>query len=314
MTGNRLLRLGLLGIIAIGGAAAAGWFLLGPKSAAQALKSGEASYKAGVEALQEKKGSVAELRFQEAKIFADNAITRIDEDSRAKKNPNSEQMDEWTSQKGQAFYLKALAQRDEAFAKGFVDGKEIPVSTDTTNDTKFRSFVAVPDPKSRAEAITSLRNAAQFLPKNAEVQYDAVRAEASIHPITWQPAHRFSTALLELKPGDLRARYLVARHEFEQPQIGINQLTGPPKAPDKRSRSRVVDALGHIAKLKEAKDYPLGRTLFLEAQIRQWLATDYKSRSPVDLKKAAKELDALNTLLFDAQNGVLARVREGEGL
>ena len=39
--------------------------------------------------------------------------------------------------------------------------------------------------------------------------------------------------------------------------------------------NRVAEALNHVKKLKEVKDFPQGRTYFLEAQIRQWLTADF---------------------------------------
>jgi len=305
----------LLGIVTVALAVAAGWYFYGPKSPAQLLKMGEESYSAGLTALQEENGAVAKVRFKEADIHARgalDAIKEIEKDLKAGRKVRAEMVQELPAIMGKAMFLRAIALRDEAFARAMEEGKKIPETLDTSAGGSFRNFLAIPDNETRKEVIGLLRNAAASLPKEKEVQIDALRVEVSLPPPTaWGLIHRFATELIKSKPDDARALYLLARFEFEQPQIGVNEYTGPPRQMDKRQRTRVLDALAHITKLKEVKGYQPGRTLFLEAQVRQWLLTDYQNRGEV--AKAQKERAALETLLFDEKSGALARFKSGDG-
>jgi tetratricopeptide (TPR) repeat protein len=301
MSDNRVPRIAVLGLLTLGLAAFAGWMLMRSKPAEDVLKEADRRYNAGVEALKSKNGAQAAQSFHEAKIMATSALERVEKERKDTAQPTPEQMKQWTDTVGAAFYLKARAMRDEVYAKGMADGKEIEESLDTSTGKTYRHFGAIADPKSRQEAVASLRMAAGRLAKDADLQEDALRAELMAPFVDWSFAQLFAKALIEIRPSDTRARYVLARVEFEQPQIARNLA---PMPLDKRSRTRVNDAVTHLNKVKETKDYPPGRTYYLEAQIRHWLARDYVKRE--DEAQATKQYEMLDKLLFDAKTGALA--------
>jgi tetratricopeptide (TPR) repeat protein len=311
MSGARVIRLMLLGLITVGLIGTAGWFIFGPKSSSQYLLMGQASYDAGVRALQEKNGPAAKQRFQEAQLTAQNAIARVGVE-RTARNINTEQAQELAGIEGKAFFLKAMALRDEAYASALEDNKEIPDTLDTSTGQNYRTIMVISDRDAKSEAIALLRNAAARLPQDADILNEAIRTEVSMEPIAWGPVHHFSTDLLKLKPNDARALYLLARYDFEQPQIGIGQVHGPATPLAKRQRSLVLAALDRIAKLKTVEKYQPGRTLFLEAQVQHWLINHYANQK--DDINSLKHRDALDTLLFDPKSGALARFKSGEGM
>src|SRR5262249_10822551 len=155
----------------------------------------------------------------------------------------------------------------------------------------------------RREALVSLREAAYRLPTNVEVLREAVATEIQIDPMQWDFVHAFATTLAELDPKDERARYLVARLEYEQP-VTMKTEAGTVTAPmpsAKRSRDRMRKGLEHIARLKELEQPVRWRTLHLEAQIDAWLIHYCRQQRKYDA-----ELDAmqkLRALLFDVQQG-----------
>ena len=122
------------------------------------------------------------------------------------------------------------------------DGKEIPETLDTSTGEKFRAFNFIADPAVRDDAINSLRNSAMRMPQDKAVQIEAIRYEVSMQPIAWTLARRFCQELLKQTPDDNRSLYMLARYEFEQPDIRAGQFTGPPKVLEKRTRAGVNEA------------------------------------------------------------------------
>ena len=113
--------------------------------------------------------------------------------------------------------------------------------------------------------------------------------------------------------------YLLARFEYEQPSTAPTGGTpvppgGTPVPPsgkhNKRSRDRVLQARQYVNRLKDVDNYPLWRTLFLEAEITQWLRDDAAQASG---NRRENEDATLRSLLFGAK-GALARASAGEGL
>jgi lipopolysaccharide biosynthesis regulator YciM len=298
-------------LVLAGAAGAVYWMYYLPRSAEQLLRAGNQSLNQGARALADKEPALAQTRYDEAKIYAERALERLDQESRAQGDLTKEELNRFQELAGKAFYLKAVAMRDQAYAKAMADGKEASETLDSTTGKKFRNFLVVSEVKALGEVLGALEQASLKLPHEEEVQNETLRTFVQIQPYAWEIIHTSADNLVQMKPDDSRALYMLARFNFEQPQLKKGQPFAPATAAGKRSRSRVNQAMEYLTRLKQIKDYPMWRTLLLEAEVRQWLAQDYAVRG--DENKAKKEREALVALLFGS-DGALEKARRFEGL
>ncbi|MCC6417072.1 MAG: tetratricopeptide repeat protein [Gemmataceae bacterium] len=303
----------VLVVALLGGGGYLGYhFFLSHKSEAAQLAAGEASYAAGEQAMKADDARTAALRFDEAALQASKTLDAVRKQFATPTNSLTRESGEELRQvEGKALWLRARALRERAYAQAAVDGKTLQEITDSITGQKLRPVLVIPDDKVRPEAFACLRGAAERLSKEQEVQEEALRNELLIAAMNWQAVEIFAKNVIVLDPTNARARYMLARLEFEQPRIRPNEpVTATPL--ERRQRGRMVTALDHIAEMKKGKDYPLWRTVYLEAQLLRWLQQD--DRQQHKEAQAEKYATQLRSLLLDEKDGALARAARGEGL
>jgi hypothetical protein len=293
----------VLSAACLGGAGYLGYrTFVAPPGASQTLKSAEDAYARGVKAYDAKDFATAAGRFDEAKLLASKALDQLTEEG--KKGKASVSQEEFRPTNARMLYLKALAIRDQAFARAAADGKPIAETTDTSTGKTFRNVLAVPDAEARSDAVGSVILAARLDTESKDsgdwVQ-DALRVSLSMPALNWADVEPFCRAAVRRDPKDSRAQFTLARFEFEQP------VGGGPTPPAKRDRERVEKAREHLKLAKDAGS-PYWRTVHLEAQVLRWLAADTARRS-----KPADAFDRdVRALLLDDRDGALARADRGE--
>lgn len=241
----------------------------------------------------------AAAKYDQAHVLLENTYKRLNGRNRL----DAEQAKEIA---GRVLYLKAKVLRDKHYALAAASGKPLPEVTDSVTGEKFRSVLAIPSREDLEEAAGSLRGAAlHFLPKDLQAQLDALRLTLMATPVLWDQVERYSRAILDIKNDDSRAKYLLAKYDFEQPE----RATNSPAPVNRRSLERVRNASQVIDQVSADSKFPVWRTEYLRARIHSWLMKHYAATAQKDY---LSELDTLNRLLFDNRNGALARIRAGE--
>jgi predicted Zn-dependent protease len=276
-----------------------------------ALKSGQDAYARGATALAAGDGVTAAVRFDEARLEAQMALDNVAQQLQ-RPNLTKEVQGGMQQQEGEAFWLKARALRDLAYAKAIQERKPITELTDTATGEKYRSLIQIPDADIRGEALTCLRQAAVRLTQSLDVQKELLRTEMSLQPLIWGNAERAARNVFQLNARDPWALYVLARYDYEQPPTDAKE-TGPGQLPlEKRSRERMLKSRDYLIQLKSTGNYALWRTLYLEAELDQWFAQDAAAQKKP--KEQQAEESALRALLLDEQNGALQRAQQGERL
>jgi tetratricopeptide (TPR) repeat protein len=304
---------------AVLGAVVAG-FLFFERGPAAFLAKGESSYKQGMKAVREGDQASALVKFHEAILSSENVLKELDAVPADQQTP-AEQLQRDQLHLGQAHWLKYRAVKARSFTKLLVDKKPLPSFEGQAEGAADEVMVKLsplrlPEEESRREAVTSLREAAYRLPKQAEVLKEAVATEIQIEPMPWNHIHAFASTLHELDPQDDRALYLLARLEFEQPvavKADGGQVTVPLPAL-KRSRDRMIKGLDLVTKLKALEPAPRYRTLYLEAQMHAWLAQFYRQPGQMKPDAELKAQQSLRAMLFDPEKGVVARTKREDKL
>ncbi len=292
-----LLVLVVLAALGVGGYFAYRHFF--GKSESELLREAQASFDSGTQAVKANDHATAALRFDEAYLQAKQLNERIGKRFESPQGLDDSTVAELNRITAEAFWLRARALRDRAYARAAREGKPLPEGDDSVTGQKFRAIKFIPDGETFNEAVGSIRLAARSLPENLELQEEALRSELFLSNL--DPSHIgvFSRNIIARDPTNARARYMLARLEFDQP-------------PDRRQRSHALEALKHLDKLKEGKEYPLWRTAGLEVQIRRWL--EGEDRKQGNEQQAREQASKLRSLLLDEKQGALARAARGEGL
>jgi cytochrome c-type biogenesis protein CcmH/NrfG len=260
----------------------------------------EAAYERGRQALAETEGGPALAAFAEASLLTEKALADLDDEKLRTKNPNAEKARGWDARRGKLLWNKALVLRDRAFAQAIVDGTPIAEIDDSITREKFRSVAQIPNAPEQQEAILSIREAAVLLPNDLAVQQELLRLQMLFGAVDWDDVQRIARNLIRLDPQNVRARFLLARFEFEQPKQSGSV---------KKDSSRVEAARDHLQVVKLAPFYPLWRTLGLEAQILYWRV----KQAPDMSAEARREEDLrLRDLLFNPETGALVRANRHE--
>ena len=310
----------LLGTAAGGGMAL--YFYYFDQSAELHLRGGETAYQQGRQAMAVANFPAAQQEFHKALVLTEKLFEELERERGELKEAKPEVVDRFRQKEGQAYWLKMRVLRGHSLAKALAGGKKLPpiegVAADQPQQLLIKFPVThLPDDEQRRDAVVALRQAALRLTENEEILREAVAVEIQMDPLQWHLVQIFAANLLQEKmdPRDDRARYLMARFEYEQPLVNPSD-PGTPAQPtplQRRSRERMLLAVDHLTKLKAVERTPRWRTLALEAQVRAWLVESYRrpeSRKP-DLE--AQEQQALRAVLFDETTGALPRaVREGE--
>jgi predicted Zn-dependent protease len=288
----------------VGGGAYVGYQFYTRADAASFQKSGEQAYESGKQHLDAKDGSKAKDAFGVATIQTNKALDAVTDELNRAKTP--EQGKKLHEQQAKLLWLKAQILRDQAFANALADGKPIEEAYDSITQERVRLIGQIPDPKILNDASNCVMTASRYLPTDTDVQVEALRLCLSFgEPYDWSLIQRLATNIIESDKKNVRARYFLARYEFEQPL----ESTGKPTEPKKRSRDRVEEALKHLQYVKEAPNSPVWRTLNLEAEINSWLARESRQANAESVKEDTRRL---RTALFDGTSGALARARRKE--
>jgi len=299
---NRKLRV-ILWILALGVLGYWGVRFLLPVDPAQTLKQTADARSRGIDLYEQKRFAEATSSFDAALGDAQRGMLAIL--AVEKRKPTAERRDELRKIAAELNWHTAAALRDAAYSRAAQEGKPLPTPLDASLNQPFRSYLAIPE-RERRDAVAALRRAVQFGNEDPELLLDALRMELMIQPISWRMVEYLAKTILKSSPSDLRAQYLLARSDFEQPND-----SGELVSADRRKRKPAEDALDRIEKLKEAKDYPIWRVWHLEAKIRQWLADDSLARK--EPGAARTELAKLADLLWN-RTAALDKARAGEGM
>ena len=291
----RVLQIGLLLCLFLSaGVLIYALFIMAPNLPKLTRRAEEAQQK-GKEAYESNNFAAAAGRFEKVLELTDTV--RQQAESQLQENPsNPDQLKELL---GRAQWLKFLALRDRAYSREAERGEHIKTIEDSLSKEPFRSIMFIPSGQERADAMQALRSAASLLPANAEILRETLRSEAMQgEPDQWHWAtiRQAATAMLKLQPGDIRAHYMLALYEFEQP---IDE-TAPLKW-EARSKDRVHQARIYTVELKKLCKQPLWRVLYLELQTYDWMI---RSRSgDLTLEEWKWENNEFRRLLFDPQTG-----------
>jgi hypothetical protein len=296
---RRVLALGTVTGLAVAGFLA--WHLLKKPNPTETLKAAEDDYAKGAAALTAKDGPGAAAAFDQAVAKADEALGKFEELHKSGKLKD----DEAAALRGTAYWVKARALRDRAFARALAGGNPLPETLDSSTKELYRNYLAIPDEAERKAATTALDEAYVRAPAHPDIVKDVLRVRLSFENPRWSAVATLAKATLHTTPDDSRANYLLARIEFEQ--FDEKNL---PIAPEKRKADRVLKAKSYLEASKTSGNYPLWRTLDLDVRITRWLlAQPAADRPGFD---AAAETARLRDLLFDPKSGALARAAAGE--
>lgn len=312
MMKRSLVTIGLSLIIGIGIAVSAYFgfiYFYGPDNDTL-LQKGEASYEVGVKALDASDYAAAQMRFEEANLQSGRVLESLQARAESTTERTSEEIDADRLRTGRAFWLRAQALRGQALAAHLADGKKAPTDGGEPVGIDRIPMTWIPDGATQRDAVTYVREAALRLPDSLPLQRAALASEVFDQPNkwNWQFIPLFAGNVLKQDPNDERARYFMARYEYEQPVPRPGNSRALPTAAPlvRRSKDRMVKALDQVTKLKEVEGAKARwRTLHLEAQIHQWLLGYY--RSPQNPPSPAQQVQhdvALRTLLFDPAAGI----------
>lgn len=291
----RLLKIGLLTFfVSLTVSVGIGIFLGRKHKVEQLPRSGEEAYAEGLRDLQGGNAGAAAVHFQEAVLLADKALDEVIKQRSQQANLSAEVRDKIGKVEAEAYWLKARALRDQAYADGSAKGKALPEAVDEYTHVKYRDLLRIPTEADRGEAVQCLAKAAWMLPDLEELQQETLRLGLTLEPMHWPLVERAARNVVRLSPKDQRGLYVLAWHDFEQ----------PPLAPDKRSFPQVRKAREYLTRLQELENPPRWRTLSLQAQMHLWMK-DYNLRNDKPEDARAEEV-ALHHLLFDLPTGVLA--------
>ncbi len=225
------------------------------------LRTADAAYGQGTDALNQGDGTAAVSAFDAALTLAGRVL---DDGDRRRPSPDgrdaaARQRD--AEREGRAFWIKARALRDRAYAAARAVGKPLPETRDPWTNTPYRDLSHIPDAVVRREALAALLTAADRLPGDVAVQKEALRTELQFQPLNGPRVETLARIVVRLDPADPTARFTLAQFDFDQ----------APAPPEQRSRTRMTSAVEHLAVVKQQQPIPSWRTLALEAQIRRWL-------------------------------------------
>lgn len=300
---KRLAIFACIGLLIGGGVAA--FFIFFRSGPAHTLNAAADSYRRGAQALESGDASEAARLLDEAVLQTSQAIDRLEKERLTTKGDSPEEHAKRENMVGQAYWIKAIALRDKAFAERKAEGKPLNETTDTTAGTKFRAIVVMPDRETREEALRSLRVAAMRLPAELDVQREALRTEVMLNPTAWSLVEKICENIVAKEPLDTRANYQLANFNYEQPQIDAKGRQLEPLPLAKRSASRMLKARTYIEATKKSPDHKFWRTRDLETKVALWLREDYTRQGKAE--KAAEEEKRIDALLLDERDGVLAR-------
>ncbi|MGF1582513.1 MAG: tetratricopeptide repeat protein [Gemmataceae bacterium] len=312
MSRTRLIIRIVLIVLLLGTATFVGWYYFFAGGPASYVRAGESAYLAGLKAMeQEKNPESALLRFDETKLQAQRAIQSLEKVVQNQTSLSEEDKVQKTVLLGKANWLRALSLRDGAYAAALAEERPLMLSIDASTGQQFRSIHAIPDKKTREQAIVCLRRSGLILTSSKNVQWTALRSELLLRKLNWQFVRTFSENLLELEPENPYALFMLAKYDFEQPVTNTKNPTGISTPPNQRQKARVEKALQRATKALTVEGVLPWRTRHLKGMIHEWLAKYAEKRGNED--EADAQWNQLETML-EGPNGALAQAARGEDL
>jgi predicted Zn-dependent protease len=263
------------------------------------LAAAEKAYEGGQQLEKQKDFKAASDKYEQANVLLDHALKRLN-------GPHGLEEAQLKEVSSNVLFLKAKSIRDKHFALAEASGKAIPETKDSVTNQSYRNILSIPDSKEREDAKACIRGATMGYSKDYDVHLEALRLELMTTPIPWDQVEKLSRAILEIKPDDSRAKYLMAKYEFEQPQPGRAYIL-----PENRSLERIKNAKAYIDDVRRDKTFPMWRTEYLAAQIQYWHLNRARVKKDAEFNTALSNLEAS---LLDELSGALPRIRRGEGL
>lgn len=300
MSGKAKFRLSLMFALALV-CGYVGWLFFRERDPIVPLETAERTYQDGLKLEKLKDFKNAAEKYDQANVLLEHSLKRLN-------GPHGLDKEKLEEVSGKVLYMKSLALRDKYYAAAAAAGKPLAEAKDSVTNQNFRTVLNIPDSKDREEATGCIRGAATlFLAKEYDVQLEALRLELMSTPIAWDQVEKLSRAILEIKPSDNRAKFMLAKFEFEQPEPG--KLV--PSAPERRSPERIRVAKRLVEEVKTDSTFPVWRTEFLNAQIHFWLMNRARDKRAPEFQS---ELATLDMLLLDEVVGAVPRIRRGEGM
>jgi predicted Zn-dependent protease len=280
-------------IVVLLGGAALGYFAFFYNVTERALLAGERSHRAGDELFPDDPARAA-LRYDEAVLQASKVLDDVARQM-GEKVKSPQQAQRLGLLEARALWLKARALRDRAFARAAAEGDPIRETTDGTLGGTFRSMLAIKDGSDRAEALRCLRMAALRLPRQEEVQLEAIRVESMLNPVNWRIMEQICKNSLEINENDGRALYLLAQMHYDQAPIDARGSQGAPPPLEKRSPKRMKESRDLLEKAQKDPNAKYWRVTEMMARINRWMR-DYGAQKP---DERARENDRLKKLLAE---------------
>lgn len=283
------------------------YFKQGP---VELLNRGEAAFQAGTRSCASAQWDNAQVHFQEALLSADKVIQQME--NAIQQPAHDAESNNQHLYMGKGLWLKYRAMKSSALARQVAAQPADTTGNKEVTDVQKISPLKIVDEVVRRDTILTLREAAYRLPKDVAVLEEAISVEIQIDPLHWDHLHAFTTTLHESKPDDARVLYLMARLAYEQPVTvkaeGTHKTMPAPLV--KRSKERMLSALQYMEKLKTVETPLRWRSVYLHAQILNWLSQQHV-RNPVEGNAYSAQLQAL---LFDESSGIDARLRSERNL
>ena len=277
-------------------------------SLAQRLHNAEASWRAGLLARRERNWNQAAARFAQAARATETLITTLE---------NAQKQRSLTDQEkrllGQAYWLRARALFGIAVVQLESEAAEKksspPVGLPEAHKEDVLELFMIPDASSRREALISLYRASYYLSDNLVVLGEALkhRMNEPFEHWNWQHIRQLGETAAASNTTDAnllaRAYFVLALHGYHQPEPSGDGFRLPPA--ENKQRSPMLESLQWLQKLESVEQPLRFRSVYVRAQVWQWLAESYRRQAPRDPAESEKYRGLLEHLLFDTTTGLL---------
>ncbi|MCS7168730.1 MAG: hypothetical protein RMI91_10895 [Gemmatales bacterium] len=286
------------------------WQLYFP-SPSQRLRDGEARFRAGQAARQQRHWDRAMSRFTAAVSAAEEVIRRLEQNRLPNASPTAEE-EYWL---GQAYWLRARALFGRTAAQIEQEAAQQQSSPPTAlpgpDTPEVLELFMITDAETRREALNSLYRASRYLAGNLAVQREALkhRMNESFENWNWRHLYQLAQNIEQLNPEDdlqlqARAYYALALYHYHQPEFSTANDAGKPRAAERKERSAMKQAEQYLEKLASVEKPLRFRAVYLRAQVWHWLAEPRYQKplpNPHEIKTYRQRLEQA---LFDPEHGL----------
>jgi hypothetical protein len=276
-------------------------------SLAQRLHNAEASWRAGLLARRDRNWNQATARFAQAARTTETVITTLE--NAQNQRPLTEQEKRLL---GQAYWLRARALFGIAAVQLESQAAEKqsspPAGLPEADKEDVLELFMIPDAASRREALVCLYRASHYWPDNLPVLREALkhRMNEPFDNWNWQHLRQLADTVAAGNATDpnllARAYFVLALYGYHQPEPSGDGFRLPPA--ENKQRSPMLESLQWLQKLESVEQPLRFRSVYLRAQVWQWLAESYRRQAPRDPAESEKYRGLLEHLLFDATTGL----------